>query len=133
MDLSDIFRPLEGYRYRILAEKEASGTNKITEKLKKLSRRELKGFGALLRKVQEHGPTCLSSDVCHEADSNESIYQFRKGDYRLFWFYDQGSVIICSHISRKKGNKTSKKDKERAIGFRRNYFSAKESGTLRGI
>ncbi len=44
-----------------------------------------------------NGPRLLPREISHEANKDESIYEFVAGDLRLFWFYSmhERKVIIC--------------------------------------
>lgn len=72
------------------------------------------------------GPRGLGTDLAHQISGE--IYEFIKGDVRVFWFYDKGNVVICSHGIVKKGQKTPKKDIEAAERVFREYFSEKKAG-----
>ncbi|MCV4341078.1 type II toxin-antitoxin system RelE/ParE family toxin [Pseudomonas capsici] len=84
--------------------------------------KSLIGMLSLLEKFSEHGQRMLNDDICHEADKNEKLFEFIKGDLRLLWFYGQGNkIIVCSHCFVKKGRKTPKAEKAIAIKFRETY------------
>lgn len=81
------------------------------------------GLLALLERFSQHGVRMLNSDLCHEADSANKIFEFIKGDLRLLWFYGSGKqLVICSHVFLKKGRKTPANEKQRAIDLKNLYM-----------
>lgn len=82
---------------------------------------------ALLERVSQQGPP-HNTDVSHQIDGE--IWEFIKGRLRLFWFYDEGRVVVCTHGLVKKGQKTPKSDIEQAQQWRNSYLESKQKGTL---
>jgi len=76
------------------------------------------------------GPRCFPTEISHQVDKESSIWQFTSGRLRLLWFFDEGRVIICTNIFIKKGQKTPRKEKERAIKLKQQYFTAKRNDKL---
>lgn len=70
----------------------------------------------------------LVTICCHSIAPE--IWQFKSGPYRIPWFYDEGKLIICSHVFVKKQKKTPKAERDRAIKAREDYLKAKESGAI---
>lgn len=85
---------------------------------------------ALLDHVSNAGPQDLSDDVSHYIHQAERIFQFRKGDIRAAWFYDENRIIVCTHGFLKNSRRTPKPEIRAAIAAKHAYFTAKESGTL---
>jgi len=83
---------------------------------------------ATISRAASHGREGLSVQKCHNIA--DEIFQFSGGKLRAAWFYDKGSMIICTHAYQKTGNKTKVADKKRAIAAREAYFEAKKNGTL---
>lgn len=75
-------------------------------------------------------PQQLPDDRCHQIDAGEKLWQFRSGDIRIPWFYDEGKIIVCSHLFIKKCQKTPPSEISRAIKLKQEYFSHKKSGSL---
>lgn len=48
----------------------------------------------------------------------------------MFWFYDEGRVVVCTHGIVKKSQKTPKQAIEHAKQAREAYFAAKQRGAL---
>jgi len=55
----------------------------------------------------------------------DGVFRVREGNLRVFWFYDEGKVIVCTHGIIKKKQKTDKGDLDYAIEVKRRYFSEK--------
>jgi len=89
---------------------------------------------SLIEKVSSHeqGPKLYEgTPVCHEAVAGEGIYEFRKGDLRLYWFYGQPrKVIICPHIFTKHVRKTPKAVARKLIQLRDEYQNAHEQSDI---
>lgn len=83
---------------------------------------------ALLERVAVSGPP-RNTDVSHKIRGD--IWEFIKGRLRVFWFYDEGRVIVCSHGLLKKTQKVPAGELHRAEQNRADYFAAKQSGRLR--
>lgn len=82
----------------------------------------------------DSGPRIFNDKQCHEADKNESIYEFIKGDLRLLWFYGEDrKVIICSHGFLKKSDKTPNAEKQRAITLKTQYLKAHKNQEIEVI
>ncbi len=72
----------------------------------------------------------ILSEPCHTIA--EGVWQFkvRGGSYRIPWFYDENKIIICTHYFVKKGQKTPKAEKEKALKIKKEYFLQKASCNL---
>ena len=82
---------------------------------------------ALLRgRVATHGPPrgLLSKQL------QDEIYEFRHGQVRVLWFYDEGRVVVCTHAIWKQEQKLPTTEVKRAVELRRRYLDAKKRGTL---
>ena len=51
------------------------------------------------------------------------VFRVREGNLRVFWFYDQDKVVICTHGAIKKSQKTKRDDLEYALELKKLYFS----------
>ena len=81
----------------------------------------------LLERVAQAGPP-RNDVICHKIQ--DDIWEFIKGRLRVFWFYDQGRVVVCTHGLVKSTQRTPKSDIERAVHVKELYFLAKEQGNL---
>lgn len=89
------------------------------------------GFKAWWTHITKEGPRASLPDaVYHSVNSEERIYEFIKGNYRLLCFEADGALIICSHLMRKKSQKTPKADIARAVQLKDAYLSAKGSNAV---
>ena len=58
------------------------------------------------------------------------IYEFKRGNLRVLWFYDSGRVIVCTHGFVKKGQKTPRQQIDTAQRHMERYLTAKGENTL---
>lgn len=83
------------------------------------------GLVELLFRVAANGLLPLSSKLTHIVDETNKIYEFVKGDLRLFYFKGiDGVLIVCTAGVVKKGQKVDKRAVAAAIEWQRNYHSA---------
>jgi len=76
----------------------------------------------------------LTDATFHEASRENDIWEFIKGQLRIYCFKDSnGQVVILSHGIIKKSQKAKKQDIERAVTLREQYLKAKDNGTLEEI
>jgi len=85
------------------------------------------GMLQLLERTAAHGPS-RNTDISHQIDGE--IWEFIKGRLRVFWFYDKGQIIICTHGIIKRSNKISNAEKQKAQQIREAYIKAKAAGRL---
>jgi len=88
------------------------------------------GLFAMMEQHSQLGRQSFNSKQCHCVDQNEKIYEYIKGGLRLFWFEDEGRVVVCTHGIIKKSQKTPKQDKNRAKQVKRQYMESKAAGQL---
>ncbi|MFD1295246.1 type II toxin-antitoxin system RelE/ParE family toxin [Lysobacter gummosus] len=88
------------------------------------------GFYSFWRHIPAEGPRKLGTDIYHQLDSADEIYEFIKGDYRVLCFQVRGRVILCSHLMRKKSQKTPRREIDRAKGLRKAYLAAEKANEL---
>lgn len=83
------------------------------------------GLAIMLQHVSEHGFHGIPTKWTHEADKNNGIYQFIKGDLRLMFFKGvNGDIAVCADGYVKKGQRVDKPAVARAIAFKKQYESA---------
>lgn len=82
------------------------------------------GLKAIFERYSNKGKAGLTSDLFHEADKNEKIFQFIKGRLRIYCFVDNGNLIILTHGSVKKTQKADKQEVKRAIRVKQSYIEA---------
>lgn len=81
----------------------------------------------LLERVAQAGPP-RNTEICHKIQ--DDVWEFIKGRVRVFWFYDEGRVVVCTHGMIKSTQRTPKSDIEHAVRVKAEYFSAKQQGRL---
>ncbi len=102
----------------------------LAAEISKLSPKEQRPILKMLEMACRLGPEGLPREMRHEIDEDEKIFEFVKGNFRIPWFYDEGKVVICSHIFRKKTQKTPQREVAIAVAVKREYFLAKERGEI---
>jgi phage-related protein len=84
----------------------------------------------LIRRTADLGPPhderqCRALQGKHA----EGLFEFKMpGGARVLWFYDEGSLIICSHGFVKKKDKTPSEEIKRAQTIRTQYLREKKNG-----
>src|SRR5690625_620163 len=111
MYLTSIVGPLvdEGIcagNFTLLAECDEAGNSPLAAKIGQLKPSEAAGLLKMFEMAAESGPKHLPRKMRHEIDKSCGIYEFIKGDYRIPFFYDEGNLVVCSHMFRKQGQKT---------------------------
>lgn len=92
-----------------------------------------KGFRALFKRYALFGRQGLTSELFHEVDKNEHIWEFIKGSLRVFCYVDDGGIVVLSHGTLKKSQKAASKEVNQAIRNKHLYLEAKNSGRLRRV
>lgn len=91
----------------------------------------IEGLYQIMEEYAKNGGELLTTNNCHKAHTEKeiSIYEYRKGRLRVYWFYDakERNIVVCSHGVIKSTQKTAKSDKEKAINAYRQYHNNKES------
>ncbi|MCF6178583.1 MAG: type II toxin-antitoxin system RelE/ParE family toxin [Geopsychrobacter sp.] len=120
-----------GESFRIFSlcdEAGSSEIDKIAASINNSQIKQIEKLDATFERMALHGQRSLPTDRCHHID--DGIWQFRADDIRVFWFYDKGNVIICTHGFIKKVNRTPRKQIDKAKTVRAEYHSAKKEGQL---
>lgn len=55
----------------------------------------------------------------------KGIFRVREGDLRVFWFYDEDRIMVCTHGIIKKKQETDKGELDYAIEVKKRYFRSK--------
>jgi len=91
-----------------------------------------KGYRQLFLRYAQLGRQGLTSELFHEVDKKNKIWEFLKGGLRVFCFVDNDDkLIILTHGIVKKTQKVSKKELQRAIGIKEKYLASKRAGTIK--
>ena len=76
----------------------------------------------------------VSNKLVREVSKKEKIYEFRKGDLRLFFFHGEGNCIaVCCSGVIKKGQKADISAVTKAARLRSEYMSAVANQTIEVI
>lgn len=88
---------------------------------------------ALLNYSAKHGVPNNDTKFKH-LTGTDGLFEFKtKGGLRLFCFWDEGSLIICTHGTVKKAKKADPAEIKRAEKFKRDYEVAKQKGELQHV
>lgn len=88
---------------------------------------------ALLTFTAREGPPNNETKFKHLTGS-DGIYEFKTGGgLRLFGFWDEGDLIICTHGMVKKANKADPAEIRRAETMKKDYKTAKKKGELHHV
>lgn len=80
-----------------------------------------RGFKGLFVRYSDKGRKGLTAEMFHEVDSGNGIWEFVKGDLRVFCFHDEGHIIL-THGSIKKTQKVAQQDITAAVAIKKKYF-----------
>lgn len=89
-----------------------------------------RGLSRWLEEVAKGGLEQLPAAASHEVNKRERIYEFIKGDLRLFYFKGKnGDVAVCCGGVVKKGQKADAQSVARAIRWKKAYEQAVKDGS----
>lgn len=77
-----------------------------------------KGFKKLFERFADGGRQKLTAELFHEVDNNESIWEFIKGDLRIFCFME-GNTVYLTHGAIKKSRKVDPAEVTRATNIKK--------------
>ncbi|MDD5761564.1 MAG: type II toxin-antitoxin system RelE/ParE family toxin [bacterium] len=83
---------------------------------------------AVLERIARGGPR---RDTQVSRQIGPGLFEFRKGRIRIAWFYDEGTLVICTHGFVKKTQKTPTAEIHKAMSIHRRYFVDKRNGNIR--
>lgn len=89
------------------------------------------GLFDILNRVSANGLEPLPDSLSHLVDKKEKIYEFIKGNLRLFYFRGQNNLlVICTSVTIKKTQKVDKKQVDLAIRRKLEYLQSVKDGTI---
>ena len=101
----------------------------VVEYLSELEAENAQAYDQIVRRLQqlaERGPS-RKKDEFNTLGSD--LYEAKaKSGPRVIFFYDQNRIVICSHAFDKQGQKTPRKEIDKARNRRRSYLERKTSG-----
>lgn len=126
---------LSSGRWQVLAPVDDNGTCEVLDALvalyeAKQTKATATGFRALWNQIPHEGPRKLGDLHYHRVDDENQINQFIRRDHRLLCFEANGRLIICSHVLRKKSQKTPAADRIRAAKLRDEYIAAEKANKI---
>lgn len=95
---------------------------------------DAKGLQYMLAVVAEKGLGGVPSPWFHSANPGKTVFAFRKGDFRLFFFKGKDKQIaVCTAGGRKQGQKADKALASAADDLRKAYEAACAANTIEVI
>ncbi len=92
------------------------------------------GLKYMLSNVAEKGLAGVPSAWHHAANPKKTVFAFRKGDFRLFFFKGEGAhIAVCTAGGRKQGQAADKAMAAKAEALRQLYFAAVAAKTIEVI
>ena len=89
------------------------------------------GLFDVMERVSKDGLDQLPHSLSHYVDKKEKIYEFVKGDLRLFYFKGQDNLlVICTSVVIKKTQKVDKKQVDLAVRLKLEYLQSVKDGTI---
>ncbi|WP_448482221.1 type II toxin-antitoxin system RelE/ParE family toxin [Pseudoxanthomonas mexicana] len=118
-----------------MAPEDDEGACEVLDQLKALAadkktKATAAGLLAQWEQVPAEGPRKLGTDIYHRIDDENQIYEFIKRDHRLVCFEADGRIVVCSHLFRKKSQKTPNAEKRKATDLRARYHEAVRHGNV---
>lgn len=126
-------KPVEIDNYKIYAVEDSPGKCHLLDFLANIPSNQKSSRNQLLiifKQAAQNGPQKLSQERCHEADGQNKIFEFIANNLRVLWFYDDGKLVICTHVFVKKSPSTPQAEKKRAIALKKLYFENKKQNKL---
>jgi phage-related protein len=91
---------------------------------------EMEKLAVLLTETAESGPP-KNENKFKDLEGTDGLYEFKtSGGLRVFCFWDEGSLIVCTHGYLKGAQKAPKREVQQAEKLKRDYFHAKQRGEL---
>ncbi|WP_321931516.1 hypothetical protein [Paraburkholderia guartelaensis] len=63
------------------------------------------GYKAVWARYAEHGRSAFTTELLHEVDKNDAIYEFIKGRLRVFCYFTGDGGVVLTNGTLKQGNK----------------------------
>jgi hypothetical protein len=87
---------------------------------------------AELSHVSENGPITNDKRKSRLLQSDPKIYEFKTKDLnRITWFYDKGSIILCTHGYQKPKPKELKQEIKVAVKWHKRYCADRDAKKLK--
>lgn len=127
----------EGKRCRVVAPLGDKDTCALVDQLEELAghgkavRKAVYGLYAALDLISEQGRQACTH-LYHEASKEHGLYGIRKGDLRIYFFFDAdaGELVVCSHAAVKRQQRTAPVDINAAVRMKEKFDAAKKGRAL---
>lgn len=127
----------EGKRCRVVAPVGDEDSCALVDQLEELAghgkavRKAVLGLYAALDLISEQGRQACTH-LFHEASKSDGLYGIRKGDLRIYFFFDAdaGELVVCSHAAVKKQQRTATADVSAAVRMKEKFDAAKKRRVL---
>ncbi|MFA7160040.1 MAG: type II toxin-antitoxin system RelE/ParE family toxin [Kiritimatiellia bacterium] len=117
---------MEGQKFTLFAIMQGED---VGEYLAELEAKNTQAHDQIIRRLQqlaERGPSRKKDEF---NDLGNHLYEAKaRTGPRVIFFYDQNRIVICSHAFDKQGQKTPRKEIEKALIRRRSYLESKAAG-----
>lgn len=97
---------------------------RIKASTNKDARIQYKQLVLYIQLLQDNGTHLPENVTKHLGDG---IWELRPGNHRVFYFYFENDIFVLLHQFRKKSQKTSRREIDRAKAERDDYLSRKEA------
>jgi hypothetical protein len=89
------------------------------------------GIYEVFKRIEKSGPIGLGVKLFHSVDKKLKIYEFVKGDLRVFCFLaPHGPVCVCSTVRLKKGQSVDRSAVRVTAEFAKNYRVAYDNSLI---
>ena len=124
------FRVLTDGAWRVVAKVDHRGRCEVEQALNELAvnpktRAVATGLLAVWAAIPREGPHELPVETYHCVNSENEIYEFIKGSYRVLCFRAEGRMVVAACVFLKKSRKTPDREVARAIALRKEYLQAR--------
>jgi phage-related protein len=109
--------------------KDPCATLKFCQEIKDKHPGELIKLARLWTDIANNGPP-YNDQKFKDLPGTSGLYEIKTTKLRVTCFWDDGSLIICTHGFVKKSQRTPKNEIKKAEKAKRDYFDEKEKGTL---
>ena len=110
-------------------EKDPCATLRFCQEIKDKYSEELVKLARLWTDIADDGPPS-NDQKFKKLDGTSGLYEIKTSKLRVLCFWDEGSLIICTHGFVKKSQKTPKSEIKKAEQAKTDYFDEKGKGTL---
>jgi len=101
----------------------------VAEYLAELEAHDTQGHDQIVRRLHQLAARGPSRKKDEFNNLGHDLYEAKaKAGSRVIFFYDRERIVICSHAFGKQGQKTPRKEIEKAVSRKRNYEERKASG-----